>query len=132
MRPTYDEPMPTGSLGNWVTPGEDTVLGRLMTRWQRHEREFECGVRVVSGELPGEHPRWRFRRSAADPLVVDGVVTVNHGAGNALRLRIDAGSVAEGTRPGYVRFTAVEQTTNARVEVSVAPAELERFGLPPV
>ena len=116
---------------SWATPSSTSLLGRFLARQARHPDEFDCAVRVVAGELPGEAGRWRYRRSAVDPLMpASDVVTLTHGR-VVLRLRFTGD-----TRPrsGSVRshhriWPATELTTGALVEVAADAGEEVRFRL---
>jgi hypothetical protein len=92
-------------------------------------------VRVVAGRVDGESSRWRYRQSATDPLIVDGVVALSHGARAALRVAPEPDSIRSGAalkgRGGHVVFDAVVGDVLARVQISVEPHILERFGLDP-
>ena len=104
------------------------MLGRWLKRHERYDAEFDCGVRVRSGVLAHESDRWRHRRSAVDPLRVDGVVLLNHGTQSTLRLRLDDAEPGTGARPRHVAVGALEVDTGARVELSFDAADLYRFG----
>jgi hypothetical protein len=116
-----------------IIPLPDTVLGRWLAAREAHPESFVCGVRVRSGAVAGEGPAWQFRRSAADPLITDGVVALNHGPKQVLQLRPAADPFGpqpqHPARPGHLIFAAVEQRSQAEVEVSVDVRELARFGL---
>jgi hypothetical protein len=117
---------------NWFNPEPGSVLAKLLDRFAPVPNSFECGVRVVSGALTGEGTRWRYRRSAVDPLVIDGVVELHRGHRSVLRLSVDRHSVAAGGtpgRPGFVVLAAVERSSGAMVQVSVEPQNLTRFGI---
>jgi hypothetical protein len=109
------------SPGSW--------LHRRLAARARHPETFDCGVRVVAGTVGGEGPRWRYRVSAVDPLVADGVVTLHHGPNVALRLLVEPVPAGHGPRPGYRQLRAVEQQSGAQVRVSVDVGELGRFGV---
>ena len=119
-----------GSFSHYLRPSAGSWLDRWLNRHVRHPETFLCGVRVVEGRLPGESARWRHRRSAVDPLLAGRVVTLYHGPRRILRLVPDPDSVrAGGPHPGSVVVDAVERDSGARVQVSVDPGELVRFGL---
>jgi hypothetical protein len=109
------------------------MLGRWLAGREAHPESFVCGIRVVEGALTGEKASWQFRRSAADPLIAGGIVALNHGPKQLLRVRPDQPPFGpqpqNPDRPGHLIFTAVEQASRARLEVSVDPGELARFGL---
>lgn len=117
--------------------GERLFPPGLVARWLRretpHPDSFDCGVRVVRGAVPGLGSRWQYRRSAADPLILDGVVTLNHGAGRGLHLRMEDGWAPHqdrsGSRVGCVLLRAVEVSSGASVEIAVSRDEVERFGI---
>lgn len=117
------------SFQHWLTPMSDTVLSRLLGRRAHHPDEFECAVRVVSGSIPGESAKWRYRRSAVDPFMPEvDVVTVTHGD-VVLRLRFTGSGQP---RNGNVRlhhrvWPAVELTSGARVEVAADAGEAVRL-----
>ena len=116
----------------WTRPSPSSWLGRLLERRARHPDEFDCALRVVSGHVDGESERWRYRRSAVDPLVrADGVVHLNHGTVARLQLRFTGPRL---TRPGlrqyHVAWPATEVRTGARVEVAADPSEAVRFRIP--
>jgi hypothetical protein len=110
-----------------------SFLGKRAARRTPHPDSFDCGIRVITGSLDGESSRWRYRLSGADPLIVGDVVKLKHGTKVTLRLLIDKESRDDGggglTKPGYTVLTAVEQGVGAQVQISIPPAELERFGL---
>ena len=119
-------------LGNSWRPASGSLLGRWLARGVRHPDAFVCGVRVLSGVVPGEGERWRYRRSAVDRLVSAGVITLNHGSQVVLRLRLDVAedqlATPARTRPGHVVRSAVEQTTGARVAISADVGDIDRLG----
>ena len=92
---------------------------------------FDCGVRVVQGEIAGEGRRWTYRTSALDPLVTNGVVTLNHGPKVALRLSVadlePGASSGAGVRPFHQLLDVVDLETGARVQLSVADGNAYRF-----
>jgi hypothetical protein len=116
---------------NWGKGSPTGWLQKRRARRARHPETFDCGVRVIDGALAGESDRWRYRISAADPLIAEGVVALNHGPDVTLRLVVDPVPSGAGRRPGHLRLTAVERGSGARVELSVSADELERFGLEP-
>jgi hypothetical protein len=113
--------------------------GSVLHRWLRHHAvhpdSFDCGVRVIDGHLVGEGRRWRYRRSAVDPLITDGVRTLNHGTKVRLRLILDTDAFRDrtvgGTRVGHAVLAAVESGSGARVQISVPVSELDRFSVDP-
>jgi len=115
---------------NWFRPGPTSLLGRLLGRRARHPDEFDAAVRVVSGAVDGESVRWRYRRSAADPLVRDGVVTVVHGT-VTLRLRFAAEPLPRhsGLRPQHRAWRATEVVTGAQVELATDVVGAGQLGL---
>ena len=118
----------SGTFSHYLRPSAGSWLDRWLNRHARHPETFLCGVRVVEGRLPGESAWWRHHRSAVDPLIAAGVVTLNHGPRVVLRLRPDPASLrAGGPHPGSVTMDAVEQGSNAHVQLSFDPGELARF-----
>jgi hypothetical protein len=125
----------TGSFAAMLNPAP----GSLVERWRRKHAAnpdiFECSVRVLQGRVEHEGRRWRRRRSAVDPLSLDGAIALNHGEQSRLRLIIEPDPFADrlvrrrGT--GDVVFCAIERETNALVQVSVRGGELLRFGFVP-
>jgi hypothetical protein len=111
------------------TPG--SFIDRFMSRLQQHPDSFDCGIRVLAGSVAGEGPRWQYRRSGADPLIVDHVVHLNHGTKVPLRLIVDTGADApdDGVRAGHTSFCATDRDSGARLQVSVNAGELWRFGI---
>ena len=109
------------AAGSWLSTRRDTAPLPGTT--------FLCGVRIVSGHLAGETRRWTFRQSAADELVTDGVVTIQHGTRSRLRLRLTSHEVAPGRRPHHAIVTASELDSAAVLEVSLPAGELVRFGI---
>jgi hypothetical protein len=120
-----------GLPGNSQRPSPGSLLARWLERTASHPDSFVCGVRVVSGVVDGESRRWRYRRSAVDPLVVDGVTVLYHGD-RALRLRSlrfdDRGVDGAAARPGFVVGSALEQSSGARVLVACAAGRVEALG----
>lgn len=110
--------------------------GSLLERWQLnhvlHPDIFDCAVRVLSGQVEHEGKRWRTRRSAVDSPLAGATITLNHGPKAALRLVIEPDPFADGLVrrrvTGAVIFCAIEQASNAVVQVSVPVIELVRFG----
>jgi hypothetical protein len=111
------------------TPG--SLIERWMSKLQQHPDSFDCGVRVLAGTVAGEGARWQYRRSGADPLIVDHVVHLNHGTRVALRLIVDVGADApdDGVRAGHTSLRATDRDSGARLQISVNPGELWRFGI---
>jgi hypothetical protein len=113
------------SPGSW--------LRTWLERQKRHPDAFDCGVRVQDGAVHGETARWRYRTSAVDQLVSQGIVTLHHGTRITLRLRIGSEPFRheQGPRPrrGHVVLAAVDAQSGARLQVSFPPAELVRFGV---
>jgi hypothetical protein len=113
------------SPGSW--------LHTWLEKQKRHPDTFDCGVRVRDDSVNGGTARWRYRTSAVDQLVSDGIVTLHHGTKITLRLRIDDDPFwhGEGSRPrhGHAVLAAVDAESGARLLVSVPPAELARFGV---
>lgn len=102
--------------------------GSLLARWQeRAPREsFICGVRVLAGLVPGEGHRWRYRRSAVDPLAIDGVLRLQHGRDSALRIRFDASAAdAPGPLAGYRTRHAIVELSGALIQVSFPAGRLD-------
>ena len=119
-------------------PASGTLLDRLLKRKQRHPDEFDCAVRVVEGAVPGESARWRYRRSAVDPLVEQvpmtrqPVITLYHGPEVRLRIRF-TGEQRPGSatlRRYHVIWPGTELTTGARVEVAADVSEADRLHIP--
>ena len=118
-----------------MAPSPSSLFGGFLARRARHPDEFDCAVRVLAGSVPGESRRWRYRRSAVDPLMPEwDVVTLTHG-NVVLRL-----SFTGETRPrcdatfGGVRLThrvwpATEVGTGAELEVAADAGEAVRFHL---
>jgi hypothetical protein len=106
---------------------------KWLNREPHHPDSFQCGVRVVEGQIGGEGRRWKYRQSAVDRLIVDQVVTLTHGVGHVLRLRVAAEWAPHpdqaGLRVSYAVFRAVEQTSGAMLEITVSQDDLERFGI---
>jgi len=118
--------MPSG----WRTPSPGSWLARLLERSRRQDGEFDCAVRVVSGEIAGESGRWSYRRSAIDPLRAGDVFTLNHGVQpkrTLLRLRLQGEPRAADahTRPEHLVWSALEVDTGAIVELAAAPGAFE-------
>lgn len=109
-------------------PGNSTraASGSLLATWfaPQHPDSFVCGVRVVAGQLTDEGGRWRYRRSAVDPLVVDGLVTLKHGRRAVLRLRL-ADDELPAARPGFVTHAALEEVSGAQLLVTFPLGRLE-------
>jgi hypothetical protein len=117
---------------NASRPSPGSFLDRWLAKRAAHADTFDCGVRVLSGVVVGEGPRWRYRRSATDPLIVRGVVTLYHGPKITLHLTPEPGADAgPRLRPGHVQLSAVVRGSGARIQVSVPAGDLERFGLDP-
>lgn len=114
---------------NATRPSRGSWVDSWLSRRQRHPESFDCGVRVLAGELHGERARWQFRVSAVDPLTDAGAYVLHHGTQVTLRLRPDGDGIGSGPRQGHVSFAATEVVTSARVQVSVPLGELVRFGL---
>jgi hypothetical protein len=118
-----------------VRPAPGSVLDRLLRSRQRHPGEFDCAVRVVEGEVPGESARWRYRRSAVDPLLGQDpvtllpVVALNHGPDVRLLIRFTGQQRPGGAtlRRYHVIWPGVELTTGARIEVAADVSEADRF-----
>jgi hypothetical protein len=123
--------MANGIPSNSIRPAAGSLIDRLMNRAAGHPGSFVCGVRVVTGEVAGESRNWRYRSSAVDRLVSDGIVTLNHGTDVVLRLRIASGEVANTAelrlRTNWVVRSAQEQTSGAQVLVTFDGAELDRL-----
>jgi hypothetical protein len=100
-----------------VQSSPNSLLGRWLERRRRHPGEIDCAIRVVSGTVEGESARWSYRRSAFDPLVVDGVRVFVHGT-TRLRLRFgdEVGVSGHGVRPRHVVLDAAEADTGAAVQ----------------
>ena len=114
-------------------PAPDSLIGRWLAGWP-HPDSFDCGVRVVSGRVAGERPRWIYRRSAVDPLTeYDVRVVLHHGTKVTLRLALADPPLAPGPGPSaridYAVIRAVDVDTGAEVEVSCAANHLFRFGV---
>jgi hypothetical protein len=122
-----------GLPGNSQRPSPGSLLARWLDRARAHPDSFVCGVRVVDGALAGEGSRWRYRRSAVDRLVVDGVIELNHGSDVVLRIRFDEDEVADVSdlrlRPGYVVRSGVEQTSAARVLITCDEGQVDLLRL---
>ncbi len=116
-----------------MTPSSTSVLGHVLAKRARHPDEFDCAVRVVAGAVPGEATRWRYRRSAVDPLMLDwDIITVTHGS-VVLRLRFTG---ENRPRSGSVRvhhriWPATDVPTGASVEIAADAGEAVRFRLDP-
>ena len=115
----------------WLQPTSDSLLGRLLARRVRHPEEFGSAVRVVEGEVPGEGARFRYRRSALDPLVVDGAREFTHGA---VRMRLAADLAVgrtgvPGARPGHLVWRAHLADGSAVVEIAADVDVAARFGV---
>jgi len=108
--------------------GAGSWLRRRLDERPRKGTTFLCGVRVLSGEIPGETQRWSFRRSAADEYVPAGVVTIQHGK-TELRLHLASEHVRPGHRRYHVLIKTVEVASGAHAELSLPAGELVRFGL---
>jgi len=117
---------------NAMRPNTGSVLQRWLAGRAPHPDAFDCGVRVITGSVPGERSRWTFRTSAVDPFVQDGIITLRHGQ-TQLRLVIDDVTpddlAPHAARPAHVIVPATEHDTQARVQVSVGLGELNRFGV---
>ena len=110
------------STGSWID--------NWLKRQKPHADSFDCGVRVLTGDVAGERSRWRFTVSAVDRHAPAGIVVLRRSATSALHLRVaDDVSVSVGARPHHVVFAATEADTRAEVEISVPLAELVRFGI---
>jgi hypothetical protein len=124
-----------GSFSSYVRgPAPGSLLHRWLAAHRQHPDSFDCGVRVIAGSVAGEGRRWRYRRSALDPLMTDGVRALNHGTKVRLYLMLAAGPFVVGahaTRPGHVLLSAAEVGSSAQLQLSVPVGELERFGLDP-
>jgi hypothetical protein len=114
-------------------PSPGSWLSNWLEKQQRHPDAFLCGIRVRHGTLPGVSGRWRFRVSAVDPLLADGVVTLHHGTDRTLRLHLDEDPFwpqdGAAPRPGHTVLIGTEVGSAARVLVSVPHGELVRFGI---
>jgi hypothetical protein len=125
---------------SFSSKGDRPYQPRKIAKWLRrdahHPDSFQCGVRVIDGDVDGEGSRWKYRQSSADRLIIDAVVALTHGAGHVLRVRVDPNWTPHpdqtGDRVGYVIIRAVEETSGASVEIAVSQDELERFGIAPV
>ena len=119
--------------GNSGRPAAGSLIDRWLARHAVHPDSFECGVLVVSGSVIGEGPRWQYRRSALDRLVLGGVVTINHGITTVLRLRFERVEVindrSPGRRPGFLVRAATEQGTGARLLIGLDSLGAERLEL---
>jgi hypothetical protein len=115
-------------------PSPGSILHGWLAGRTQPGSTFDCGVRVLEGRIAKESGRWRHRASSADPLIVDGVVTLYHGTAATLRLRLDAsprmdlGGAGAGVPSGHVVLSAQETVTGAHVLLSVAIGEVGRFG----
>ena len=118
---------------NAARPSPGSWLARLMQRNHHHPDSFMCGLRVLDGRVQNEGHRWQYRRSAADQLIEAEVVTLHHGTGNNLRLRLDTELAWDrtGTKPraGFAVMSATDVDSGARVLLAVPPGELVRFGV---
>lgn len=96
------------------------VLGRaLRRRVLSRSGEFDCGLRVVTGSVPGEGARWKHRRSH---VVGD---TLHHGS---VALRLELGE--QSPHPGGFNLSArcvVWQARaiefDAEIQLAFAPAD---------
>jgi hypothetical protein len=129
----YDGRMTGAFPSNAARSSPGSWLHTWLERQKRHPDTFDCGVRVRDGSVNGETARWRYRTSAVDQRVSDGIVTLRHGTKITLRLRIDDDPFwhGEGPRPrhGHAVLAAVDAESGAQLLVSVPPAELVRFGV---
>lgn len=110
---------------NWRRPAPNTVVARWFAR-NRHPDAFVCGVRVLSGTVPGEGPRWRFRPSAVDPFRPDESVSMRHGD-VPLTFTVDDDPPRPATRARHALLTATHDT--GCIELSVPLGDLVRFGV---
>jgi hypothetical protein len=111
----------SSSEGSWLS----RVLGP-----KPHPDSFVCGMRVLEGTVVNEKQRWQYRRSGVDQLIQDGVVTLHHGTGRTVRLRIDDGDwTGAAPRSGFVPVPAVDVDGGARVLLAIPAVELTRFGI---
>ena len=119
-------------MSNSYRPSEGSWLDRIFGS-RSHPDSFVCGVRILEGNLTAESTRWKYKSSGVDGFIDDGVVTLHHGAGNDLRLRVDPEPRWDGRgpkpRPGHRALTAVEIDSGARVLLAVPPFHLFRFGI---
>lgn len=136
---------------NAARPSPGSWLAAYLDRHDGQRDTFLCGLRVLSGAVAGETHRWRYRRSAIDALVLDGVHTLHHGSDVTLRLRVDAQLQWDRTGPrartGFATVSAAvvggalvggavvggvaegADGTVVRVLLALAPGELIRLGI---
>lgn len=101
----------------------DSWLGRWLSR-RPSANEFDCGVRVVDGELDGEGPQWSYRPSALDSLPVGGEIVLTHGQ-TRLRLTDVDDEIDQTARSGLRVWVATEVESGARVLLA---ARADAFG----
>ncbi|MCW2495348.1 hypothetical protein [Jatrophihabitans sp.] len=113
-------------------PASGSWLDNWLERRRRAPGVFDCGVRTIEGSVATEGRRWRYRPSSVDPLILDGVVTLQHGIGSTLHLRMapaPPGDPSPGIRQHHVVLAAVERDSGALLELSVDLGEVARFGV---
>ena len=101
----------------------DSWLGRWLSR-RPSANEFDCGVRVVGGELDGEDEDWSYRSSAIEQVPGDDELVLTHGR---IRLQlVDLTDVPDTTaRPGLRVWSATEIGSGAQVLLA---ARADAFG----
>ena len=119
-------------MSNSFKPAEGSWLDRIFGS-RPHPDSFVCGLRVLDGTVASESARWKYRSSAVDGLLGDGIVTLHHGTGNTLRLRMDSDPTWDGSGPGprtgYRVMSASVAGSDARVLLAVPAFHLFRFGV---